>query len=414
MLTSFYSALTGLNNNSLMINVIGDNLANINSTAFKGSKSFFAELVGSGADTATNGNPVQIGLGSTSVGISPIFTQGSILTTGRSSDVAISGSGFLVVQTGEGVGYTRAGNLTFTKEGELVTGEGFKLVGYPAVNGEIDTSAGLKPIIVPKGSSQPPQATTKLSVSANLDAREANGATFSTSVQVYDTLGTSHVVSLQFTKTGNGAWDWAASIPATDTGGAATAPPTQIGSGSLTFDADGLMTAPTTDPTLSITGLADGAANMTLTFALRDANNAPLLTDYSSASAVSFSTQDGFAASVLREISFGSDGTVTGIYESGQVRPLAQVVLASFPNLEGLLKFKGSTFVSSVSSGEPSSGVPGTGGRGTLTGGALELSNVDIAQEFTNIIVAQRGYQANSRVITVTDELYQDAINMKR
>ena len=414
MLTSFYSALTGLNSNALMINVVGDNLANINSTAFKGSKSFFAELVGSGADTATNGNPVQVGLGSASVGVSPIFTQGSIQSTGRSSDVAIGGNGFLVVSTGDGIGYTRAGNLTFTKDGEMITGDGFKLVGYPAVNGLVDTSAGLEPIIVPKGSSQPPQATTEVSVSANLDAREADNGTFSTSVQVYDSLGTPHVVSLQFTKTGNGTWDWVASVPAVETGGAATDPPTQVGTGTLTFDSNGLMTGPAADPTMSITGLADGAADMTLTFALRDANGNPLITNYSSASAVSFSTQDGFAASVLREISFGSDGTVTGIYESGQVRPLAQVVLATFPNLEGLLKFKGSTFVSSASSGEPSVGVPGTGGRGTLTGGALELSNVDIAQEFTNIIVAQRGYQANSRVITVTDELYQDAINMKR
>lgn len=414
MLTSFYSALTGLNSNSLMINVIGDNLANINSTAFKGSKSFFAELVGSGADTATNGNPVQVGLGSTSVGVSPIYTQGSILSTGRSSDVAISGNGFLVVSTGDGIGYTRAGNLTFTKDGELLTGDGFKLMGYPAVNGQVDPAAGLQAIYVPKGSSQPPQATTRISVGANLDSREADGNTFSTSVQVYDSLGTSHVVSLTYTKTGNGAWDWVASVPATDTGGAATDPPTQIGNGSLTFDSDGLLTGPATDPTLAITGLANGASNITLTYALRDANGSPLLTNYSSPSAVSSSTQDGFAASVLREISFGSDGTVTGIYESGQVRPLAQVVLATFANNEGLLKFKGSTFVNSVSSGEPSVGTAGTGGRGTLTGGALELSNVDIAQEFTNIIVAQRGYQANSRVITVTDELYQEAINMKR
>lgn len=415
MLTSFYSALTGLNNNSLSINVIGDNLANLNSTGFKGSRAFFSELVGSGAETATNGNPIQVGLGSSSTGVSPVFTQGSILTTGRSSDVAISGSGFFVVSTGDdGIGFTRAGNLTFTKDGELLTGEGFKLVGYPATNGTIDTNAGLGPIIVPKGSSQPPQATTRLSVGANLDAREAVGGTFSTSIQVYDSLGTAHVVSLTFTKASNGNWSWTATVPAEDTGGAVTAPPTTVGTGSLTFDNLGLLTGPTTDPTLAITGLANGAANMNLTFSLRDANDAPLLTNYSSASAVSSTTQDGCAASVLREISFGSDGIVTGIYESGQVRPLAQVVLANFPNVEGLLKFKGATFVDSVSSGEPSIGIPGTGGRGTLTGSALELSNVDIAQEFTNIIVAQRGYQANSKVITVTDELYQDAINMKR
>jgi flagellar hook protein FlgE len=414
MLTSFYSAMTGLNNNATAINVIGNNLANINSTAYKSSRASFAELVASGSATASNGNPIQVGLGVTSTSVSPIFNQGSIQTTGRSSDVAITGSGFFLVSTDGGIGYSRAGSFSFSKEGELLNPEGFKVMGYAAEGGVINRNLGLVPITIPQGSSQPPLATSSISVSANLDARIAANESFSTAVQVYDSLGAAHTVGLTFTKTGNGAWNWAATVPAVDTGGAANAAPTQIGAGALTFDANGLMTAPAVNPTLQVNGLANGAANMSITLALVDAGGTPRLTNFATDSAVSSSSQNGYSASQLREISFGSDGVITGVYEDGQVQPLGQVALANFPNPEGLIKFRGSTFVTSSASGQPSVGTPGTGGRGSITGGALEQSNVDIAQEFTNIIVAQRGYQANSRVIAVTDELYQDAINLTR
>ena len=413
-LTSFYSALTGLNNNSLAINVIGSNLANINSTAFKGSRASFAELVGGSSETASNGNPIQVGLGSASAGVTPMLSQGSIQATGRSTDVAISGNGFFVVQTENGVGYCRAGNFTFSKDGELLNEEGFKVMGYPAINGVVDTTSSVAPVVIPKGSSQPPSATTKMSINANLDARAAVADTFTTGVQVFDSLGTAHTVTFTFTKTGNGAWNWAATLPAVDTGGAPNAPPTQIGNGALTLDSAGVLTAPAANPTLTANGLSNGAAALSVEFELIDANGQPRLTGFGSASAVSTSIQNGYPASVLRELAFNSDGTIVGVYESGQVRPLAQLVLASFPNVEGLLKFKGSTFVGGGASGEPSVGTPNTGGRGILTGSALELSNVDIATEFTSLIVAQRGYQANSRVISVTDELYQDAISLKR
>jgi flagellar hook protein FlgE len=414
MLTSFYSALTGLNTNASAINVIGNNLANINSTAYKSSRASFAELVAGGSETASNGNPIQVGLGATSTSVSPLFNQGSITTTGRSTDVAISGSGFFVVSTDGALGYSRAGTFSFSKDGELLNPEGFKVMGYGAQGGVINRNLGLVPITIPKGNALPPQATTEMGVSANLDARIATGESFSTAVQVYDSLGAPHTVGLAFTKTGNGAWSWTATLPAIDTGGAATAAPTQIGSGTLTFNSAGVLTAPTTNPALAVTGLANGAANMSITMDLLDSSGLPRLTSFATDSGVSASSQNGYPASLLREITFGSDGVITGVYEDGQVQPLAQVALAGFPNPEGLIKFRGSTFVTSAASGQPSVGTPASGGRGAITGGALEQSNVDIAQEFTNIIVAQRGYQANSRVISVTDELYQDAINLKR
>jgi flagellar hook protein FlgE len=413
-LTSFYTALTGLDNNALAINVIGNNLANINTTAFKASKSSFAELLGGLASTsAGTGNPIQVGLGSYTQGITPVFNQGSIASTGRSTDAAIGGNGFFVVDTNGGLGFTRAGSFGFTSEGEIVNSEGFKLMGYAAVNGVVNSGGVLGPITIQKGGSLPPNATTKISVGANLDSSAITGTTFSSAVQVYDSLGTKLPVSITYTKTDAG-WDWSATIPAVATGGLPTDSPVEIGNGALVFDANGIMTAPTVNATLSVTGLASGAADQNITLNFLDDSGKPLYTSYSAASGVSSTTQDGYAASVLRDVSIDSNGVISGLYDNGQVQPLAQMAIANFPNVEGLLKFAGSTFVAFGNSGEPSIGVAGTGGRGLITGSALEQSNVDIATEFTNLIIAQRGYQANSKVITTTDELYQDAINLIR
>jgi flagellar hook protein FlgE len=412
-LTSFYSALTGLNNNALAINVIGNNLANINTTAFKGSKTSFAELLGGMAGTSATGNPIQVGLGSYVPGITPTFSQGSVASTGRSTDAAINGNGFFVVDTNGGLGFTRAGSFGFTAKGDLVNSEGFKLMGYSAVNGVVNSGGALGPITIEKGSSLPPRGTGTLSVGANLDSAATAGTTFSTAVQVYDTLGTKLAVSITFTKTAGG-WDWSATIPAVATGGAATAAPVAIGTGSMTFDATGKMTAPTANAALNIAGLASGAADQTINFEILDASGNPRFTSYAAASGVSSTAQDGYAASVLRDISIDSKGVISGLFDNGQVQPLAQLAVANFPNVEGLLKFAGSTFVPFGNSGEPSIGVAGTGGRGSISGNALEQSNVDIATEFTSLIIAQRGYQANSKIITTTDQLYQDAINLIR
>jgi flagellar hook protein FlgE len=412
--SAFNAALTGLNNNALQLNVIGNNLANINSTGYKTVKATFAELLSASSDSSGNGNPIQVGLGSFVPSVSPMFSQGSILYTGKSTDAGVSGNGFFIVSTGDGQAYTRAGNFGLTRDGELVSAEGYQVLGYPAVNGKVGVNSTLMPITVLKGSAMPPKATENASFVANLDSRTPVDGTFSAAVQVFDSMGGTHSVTVTFKVTAAGAWSWDATIPAVDTGGAATAPPVSIGTGSLTFDQNGVLTSPVTNPALNITGLANGAADMAITLGLLDATGAPRLTGYAAISAVSSTNQDGHTSSVLKDISFDNKGVVNGIYDNGQVQPIAQLALANFANVEGLLKFKGTTFVSSLASGEASIGAPGSGGRGTISGSSLEQSNVDIAQEFTTLIVAQRGYQANSRVITTTDELYQDAINMKR
>jgi flagellar hook protein FlgE len=428
-LTSFYSALSGLNNSALAINVIGNNLANMNTTAFKTSKTSFAELLGGFGGTGIDGNPLQVGLGATVAGITQILTQGSVAYTGRATDAAINGNGYFVVETPEGgQGFTRAGNFGLSSTGELVNSLGFKVLGYRAVDGAIDSSGGLSPVVIQSSASMPPKATTKIDFGANLDSQAAPGSTYATSIQVYDSLGAAHTVTLTFTKTNpqpatGSAWSWSATLPSTDFTTPPAGPPVgQIGSGSVTFDSAGVLTAGNTNGALTITGLADGATDMdggignlpAINFNIFDANGNPRLTGYASASTVSSSSQDGYASSQLLGFAIDSNGVISGSFNNGQSQPLAQLAVAIFPNAEGLQKFKDGTAVSFTSSGDPSIGTAGTGGRGTISGSALEQSNVDIAQEFTNLIVAQRGYQANSRIITTTDELYQDAINIKR
>lgn len=427
--SSFSSALTGLNNNAQAINLTSNNLANLNTTAFKSGRISFAELVGAVNGTSDNGNPIQPGLGSMISGITQINTQGSIQSTGRTTDAAISGNGLFVVDTGGGNGYTRCGNFSFSPTGELLTTDGFKVLGYlyDATKGKVDTAAALSPIVVQKGSSLPPKATEKVSVNANLDSRvdsaDTTNNTFATGVQVVDSLGSSHLVTVTYTKTGNGTWTWDASVPAADTaGGLKTDPPVSVGSGSVTFGSDGVLTDPPvsagyTNPTLSITNLANGAADMDIEFAIRDTSNnppSPNVTGFAADSNVSSTSQDGYQSSALKDISIGADGTVAGVYENGKVLALAKIALATFPNSDGLAKLGGSTFVASGGAGEPTIGTAGSGGRGSLTGSALEGSNVDIAQEFTNLIIAQRGYQASSRVITATDQMLQETVNLVR
>jgi len=413
-LTSFYTALTGINNNSTAINVIGDNLANMNTTGFKSSKASFSELLAGLSGTSTTGNPVSFGLGSQLNGVTRANTQGTITSTGVSTDVAINGNGFFVVSVEGGMGFTRSGSFQFDKDGNLLTADGLQLMGYPAVDGAIDTSAALSPIQIQKGQSIPPTATTEISINANIDSQTATDGTFSCPVQVYDSLGTEHTITVTFTKSDAGAWSWSATVPAVDTGGAADADPAEVGTGDMTFDATGKLSDPTENPTITISTLASGAADMEITFNLMDATANGLITSYASDSAVSSTKQNGLSTSSLKDISINSEGVIIGTTESGQSIPLAQLALATFPNVDGLQKYVGSTFVAFTSSGEPSIGIAGAGGRGSLVGGSLEKSNVDMAQQFVDLIVAQRAYQANSKIITTTDELYQDAVNLIR
>lgn len=413
-LTSFYTALTGLNNNALSINTIGDNIANMTTTAFKSSKATFAELLAGVSGTSSTGNPISEGIGSTLNGISRNTTQGTINYTGNATEAAINGNGYFVVSSDGGMGFTRSGQFEIDREGNLVSSDGFKVMGYMAVNGVINNTGAVTPIEINKGQLIPANATTTMGLAANLDAQAADGDTYSSSVNIYDSLGQAHAVSMEFAKTGTGAWSWTASIPAEDAGGAVGDPAVVVGSGNMQFDDMGVMASPAANPTLSIAGLSNGAAGMDVEFSLMDAAGNPTITNYASDSAISSTTQDGYEASALRSISIDNAGVIVGLAENGKTISLAQLALANFPNEQGLQKFQGSTFTTFANSGEPSIGAAGSGGRGSITGSSLEQSNVDMAQEFISLIVAQRAYQANSRVITTTDEMYQASLSLKQ
>jgi flagellar hook protein FlgE len=409
-LTSFYTALTGLNNNSTSINVIGDNLANINTTAYKAGKANFAEVLAGLSGSSANGNPVVFGLGSALNGITHTNTQGTLSYTGKSTDAAINGNGFFMVESEGGYGYCRSGKLEMDKYGNLYNSDGLKILGYMAQDGVIDSNSPLVPLRITKAQVIPGTATSQINIPGNLDA---GSTTTTTSIQIYDSLGVSHTITLQFDKSVTN-WNWSALMPAEDLGGLATDPPVQVGSGTLGFDGTGRLSSPATNPTFNISGLASGANSMDIAIGVWDDNGLATITNYANGSSNFVPSQNGSSASILKDIKIESSGKILGVSEGGSSIALAQLAIADFPNIEGLQKFKGSTFVAFPSAGEPSIGVAGTGGRGTVVGESLEQSNVDMAQEFVNLIVAQRAYLANSKIITTSDELYQDSLNLKR
>jgi flagellar hook protein FlgE len=410
---SFSTSLSGLNANSLALSVIANNLANLNTIAYKGMTPNFRDLFYQQVGSSGSGNPVQVGVGTVIGSISTLFTQGSIESSGVPTDVAIQGDGFFQVEKEGLILYTRAGNFSVDADGFLVNEDGGRVLGLPAVNGVISLDQTPGALAIAGGQISPPKPTENVQLAMNLDASTAVGSTFSTAVAVNDALGASHVLNYNFTKTAANSWDYEITIPAAEVG--ATGSPVVIDSGALTFDGAGQLTAPAADVTgITITGFADGANPLTFTWKLFNAAGQPTITQVAGPSATSTTWQDGYASGTLLNFVISGDGTIQGIFSNGQTLPLGQIVLATFPNAQGLLRAGANAYLASLSSGLPNAGVPGTGGRGTLAGGALERSNVDISREFAQLILAQRGFQANARVVTTLDEVTQEAINLKR
>ena len=416
MFTSFSTALSALTANSTAIDVVGNNLANLNTPGFKASVVSFHDLV-----TQSLG----AGFGATQVGFgvaSPItlrqFTQGALQTTSGPLDVAIQGDGFFIVKTSDGIQeYSRGGNLQVDFNGVLTTATGEKMQGWSTMNadGTLNTNAPVGDITVPTGTLKPPIATKNLSLDLNLNAAATVGSadgTYSTSVEVFDSLGQSHVLAFTFTKsTTANQWNYSASIPAADS----TAAPTPL-TGTLTFDSNGKLTSPlVTDPApaVAITGLVDGASDMTVNWSLFSGTQ-PRLSQFTQPSAVSALSQDGSSTANLIRVGIGDGGNILAQYSNGQQVVVGQLAMATIRNPQSLIASGNSNFTLSARSALPAIGQPGSGGRGTVLGGSVESSTVDIAQQCTNLIIYQRAYSANSRVITTVDELSQETINLKR
>ena len=255
-------------------------------------------------------------------------------------------------------------------------------------------------------------ATTTMQQVTNLDATAPAGTTYSTSMAVYDSLGAQHILTFNYTETAPNTWTYQVTLPAADTGGSGN--PTVVSSGTLTFDSNGNLQSPTGSiPGINISGLADGAANLSLTWNLADSSGASLLTQVASKSTTTTTNQNGYASGTLQSYTVQADGTIEGTFTNGQTQALGQIALASFANVQGLEAVGSSGFEPSLASGAAVVGVPGAGGRGSLTGGALEMSNVDISTEFTRLIVIQRGFQANARMITTLDSIGNTTTNLQ-
>ncbi|MCU1405991.1 MAG: flagellar hook protein [Glaciihabitans sp.] len=389
MLRSLYSGISGLRSHQTMLDVTGNNIANVNTTGFKGSAVQFQDtlsqtLTDGGAATDDTGatNPAQVGLGVKVAGTSTNFAQGAGQATGRATDLMISGDGFFAVQSGGETLYSRAGALNFDTDGRLVTADGGLVQGWSATNGVVNTGGALSTVTLSAKAINPAAATTSVTFSGNLPSDAT--APLVRDFEVYDAAGnsTTRTVTLTPSATVDGQWT------ITDSAGNTT--------GNLVFGADGTL-------------VGDGIRNLggiSLDFSAS--------TGAAKVNTFGITEQSGHAAGTLTSYSIGKDGTVTGAFSNGTTAAIAQIALATFANTGGLEKTGGSYYSATPSSGAATLGVPGQGGVGSLDAGYLEMSNVDLSQEFTNLIVAQRGFQANARIITTSDEVLQELTNLKR
>lgn len=436
--TAIYTGVTGLLAHQRRIDVVASNIANVNTTGYRGSRVLFQDLFsqtleGARAPVGNFGgtNPSEVGLGVRLASIDVNQTQGSLITTGNASDLAIQGSGFFVMSNGTSQFFTRDGSFQLNANGALVDpATGLRVQGFTAQNGVISPDATLGDIIIPVGGTSVVQATSTMSLQGNLDSNAAVGTTVQRTYTIYDSLGTAREIQVTYTKraqvTSGGndynAWDWSATYTNTDS----PAVTSTVGGGTLLFDtsgqfaAEGTVTAGVftargaTDDEISITNAQLGGISAFPTDPFAFDIDFRALTQLSSNSDVTVANQDGYARGVLSSFNIGADGVINGVFTNGLTLVLGQVALANFANVGGLSRFGSNMFTETPASGVAQIGLPDTGGRGQVSGGVLEGSNVDLGTEFSNLIVTQRGFQANARTITTADSLLQETVNLVR
>jgi flagellar hook protein FlgE len=477
---NFSIALSGLQADSVALNTIGNNLANLNTTAYKGQTTSFEDLFYQQIGESGSGDAIQVGAGTKVSGTSTDFTEGTILpdSNTNSADMALAGNGFFVVQQGGVQSLTRAGNFQLSSNGNLITQDGQQVMGYAAVNGVVNQNSSLSPINIPVGVNEGAQATQNFSLTTNLNSGATVGTSFSSPVQVFDSLGQSHQVTVSYTKTATNTWSYSVTLPAGDASGTPV-----NNTGTLTFDTSGNLIEPTSTPWPSATavtvgttildsngnlervtsvsgtgttgaaapawsgaaggtttdnsgpnqvvwtnlgavspvanpitfpGLTDGASNLSFNWNLNGSGGSPTISQLASASTNNGSTQDGFASGVYQSFTVDSSGVITAQFSNGRTSTIGQVAVATVANTAGLTASGSNDFATTAASGQASVGVAGAGGRGAIDDGALEQSNVNISTEFSNLIVAQRAFEANSKTVTTFDTVSQDVLSMIR
>lgn len=412
MLRSMYSGIGGMRNFQTKLDVIGNNIANVNTYGFKKGRVTFKDIASqtmSGASSAQNNrggtNAKQIGLGAAVASIDTIMTNSSLQTTGRLLDLGVDGDGFFVVKNGNQQYYSRAGNFDIDSVGNLVNSDGLKVQGY-AMNPTtgLPNTSKLVDLTIDKNATILPQATTFAKYAGNLDSNAANGTSYSMDMTVRNSLGNEIPITVVFTK--QNATDWNVDLNTTAAGYTVTDAAPLF---TVRFDATGKAVPVGNAGNYTITSPAP-ASPITLNNAALDFSG---LTQTAAASSVSVKEKDGSAGGSLTSFTFGQSGEITGVFSNGQVKTLGQIALATFSNPGGLLKTGGNTFQESNNSGIPNVSTPGNS-RGVVQAGTLEMSNVDLSEEFTDMIVAQRGFQANSRIITTSDQILEELVNLKR
>ena len=431
VLRAMYSGVSGLRAEGEALGVVGDNIANINTVGFKSQRAVFEDVLGhsilAGTSSALPGSGVRVG------DIQQMFTQGTLANTGVSTDLALNGDGFFVVKgTVDGISsnfFTRAGQFVIDKDGNLTNTNGLHVQGY-AANPDGTFQASPSDVKAPTAS-LPAHWTENASIGVNLDASAAviaggfvaadpaNTANYSTSMTVYDSLGNSHALDVYFTKTGDNTWDYNAVMSGDDLNPPQAGVNVPVGTGTLSFTTDGALNqvTTTTPVTLNFGGGATQGQVVTLDFGSQVATGGTGLdgsTQFGSPSSVGNQTQDGYASGDFSGIAVDGQGVVMGLYTNGQKLAISQLAIAKFRSNDGLGRAGQNLWIETRESGTAAIGTAASGGRAAVSAGALEGSNVDLAEEFVGLIQHQRSFSANSKTITTADEMLQELINIKR
>jgi flagellar hook protein FlgE len=398
VLRSLYAGISGLRAEQTMLDVTSNNIANVNTTGFKSSSVQFEDTLSqlvsaAGLSTSVKAgtNPSQIGLGVRVAGVTTNLTEGAQTTTGNNLDAMVSGDGYFVTKTGSENLYTRDGSFHWDSEGRLATADGSLVQGWQADNGVVSTGGVPTNLTLPSGSVAPATATTKAAMTGNLPSDAAVGTVLSRNITTYSSDGTASSLTATFTAAASGVWNYSI---ANGTGTAKTGS-LQTGAASVAPVSGG--TAADLKPVVS--GITVDLSGMS---------------GYAGLSTSALASQNGNAAGTLLSVTMGTDGTLSGTFSNGATVAIARLAIGTFTNPEGLEKAGNSSMTETLNSGNVRLGTAGTDGYGSVVSGALEASNVDLSQEFTNLIVAQRGFQANARIITTSDSILQELMQLKQ
>lgn len=415
MMRSMFSGVSGLKNHQVRMDVIGNNIANINTVGFKGSRTTFQETLNQTLSSASaphgnrgGVNAQQVGLGVALGSIDVIHSPGGTQGTSSETDLAIEGTGFFILGEGDQQYFTRAGMFEFDGAGNLSAKNGLPVMGYLADDqGRIVDSGRLEQLTITDDMrTTKPQPTSEVVLNGNITSFTEVGDKVSRMATVYDSLGGTHRVVVDFEKSGNNEWNWTARLETDDPDDAASI----RGLGEITFNNDGtIANVDESQVTLPSDALIPAEAGE-LTFNLDFSG----IRQWSEDTSLVVQSNNGFPSGNLDQVSIDQSGKLIGSYSNGSIQELGQIALARFENPPGLVKAGDTMFAASVNSGNAVIGSANSGGFGTVNSNSLEMSNVDLSEEFTEMIITQRGFQANSRIITSADELLQELVNLKR